>query len=40
MPEKKEKTFRNWFGIYIFQDIPLSVFPFEIEIGCENDRPF
>lgn len=25
---------------YIYQDIPLSVFPFEIEICYENERPF
>lgn len=38
--KRKKKTFRHWFGIYIYQDIPRSFFPFEIEICYENERPF
>lgn len=38
-PKRKKKTFRNWFGTYI-SGYPRSFFPFEIEIGCENERPF
>lgn len=39
MPEKKEKPSGTG-SVHIYQDIPRSFFPFEIEICCENERPF
>lgn len=38
---RKERNKPSGTGsVHIYQDIPLSVFPFEIEIGYENERPF
>ncbi|WP_276906393.1 hypothetical protein [Faecalibaculum rodentium] len=40
MPEKKEKNLQELVRYIFYQDVPLSVFPYEIEICYENERPF
>lgn len=39
MPEKKEKNLQELVRYIFYQDVPLSVFPYEIEICYENERP-
>ncbi|WP_304408484.1 type IV toxin-antitoxin system AbiEi family antitoxin domain-containing protein [Faecalibaculum rodentium] len=36
---KRKKKPSGTGSVHIYQDIPLSFFPFEIEICCENERP-
>ena len=36
----KRKEFRNAFGIYSYQDVPMEVFPWEIRLCQENSYPF